>query len=112
MSKQVNEKVTWAQMVRDVAIAAINKGQLHLLGIIAMLLIIISRLSSEDLSKLTFQILDALKAGELWSYFLILLILSMWLIHTNTADKMFSKRIEKITQEKEELQKKLKQSRA
>ncbi|MEQ1644684.1 MAG: hypothetical protein ABL959_14645, partial [Pyrinomonadaceae bacterium] len=70
-----------AQAVRDIFLAAINKGQFltAILGLI--LLVIVWRLPGADLSALVRSVLDSLVAGYLLGYALFVVTLGGWYVH-------------------------------
>ncbi|QIM65247.1 hypothetical protein [Frederiksenia canicola] len=76
--QQQNNKVTWAQTVRDVLNTAMNRGQLPLLFILLGCLLVLYRLPEEKLSLLVFKIVQGLKDGSLVGYTLFVLILIVW----------------------------------
>lgn len=76
--QQQNNKVTWAQAVRDVLNTAMNRGQLPLLFILLCCFLVLYRLPQEELSHLVFKIFQGLKDGHLIGYVLAVLILIVW----------------------------------
>ncbi len=76
--QQQNNKVTWAQAVRDVLNTAMNRGQLPLLFILLCCFLVLYRLPQEELSHLVFKIFQGLKDGHLIGYVLAVLILIIW----------------------------------
>ena len=101
---RANGKMTWAQSVRDMTIASINKGQLPLFGLLFIVSIMILKMPSEDVSDLVFSIFSALKAGEYVAYILLVLSLSGWYAHAKFMRKAFSAEAERIGNEKSNLQ--------
>ena len=98
-------RVTWAEMVRDVLITAINRGQLPILGVLFIICIIVWRLPTASLSELTGDVFVSLKAGEMWAYGLLMIITSGWFLHSNYMRRMFSQEMRRAGTEKSELQK-------
>ncbi|UEA17474.1 hypothetical protein K7G92_000679 [Pasteurella canis] len=76
--QQQNNKVTWAQAVRDVLNTAMNRGQLPLLFILLCCFLVLYRLPQEELSHLVFKIFQGLKDGHFIGYVLAVLILIIW----------------------------------
>ena len=99
-----NGKVTWAQMVRDVLITAINRGQRPILGLLFIVCIIVWRIPATSLSDMANSILTSLKAGEMWAYGLLTITASGWFLHSNYMRKMFSQEMLRVGSEKSKLQ--------
>lgn len=98
-------KVTWAQMVRDVFIAAINRGQ-FLTAILGLILVIIAwRLPTEDLSAFVKSIIESLKTGYLLGYVLFILAITGWFIHSKRLRRLATFEQTRIGDEKTKLQK-------
>lgn len=108
MSKKTGgqPKVTIAQAVRDIFLAAINKGQ-FLVAILGLILVIIAwRLPSDDLSKFASNIVEDLKNGYLLGYFLFIISLGGWFIHAKRLRRTAHHEHKRIGLEKSELQEK------
>lgn len=95
---------TWAQSVRDIFVTAINKGQLPLLGVIAMLLLLIFRMPEQHLGDVATEVVASLKHGELWVYLLEALTVFAWYVHAKSMRKTFSEEAERIGREKTRIQ--------
>lgn len=105
-SNQSRGTVSWAQAVRDMVIASINRGQLPILGIIGIATVLTFRLPEQDISRVVFEIVAALKKGELWAYVLEGLTLFGWFTHAKVMRKIFSAEAERIGCEKSKIQSK------
>ena len=106
MAKGKVHPVTWAQACRDITVAAINKGQLPVLGAFAVLLLVISRLPPTEVASFAHDLLDELKRGNLWGYISSPAILTAWLLHVRSMRKQFSTEYARIGLEKSALQSK------
>jgi hypothetical protein len=95
---------TYAQALRDIVVAAINKGQLPILGIIAIILGILWKMSSEDAGKLAFKVLESLKVNGTIGWFLVLIIIVFWYLHVKSLRRSFSKEYMRIGKEKTKIQ--------
>lgn len=93
-------QVTWAQCVRDVLIGAMNRGQLPILGCLAIIMLLIYKLPTEDCSKVVYQLLADLERGELYSYILVFLLAGGWFYHAKFMRKEFSDEALRIGKEK------------
>lgn len=88
--QQQNNKVTWAQAVRDVLNTAMNRGQLPVLFILLGCLLVLYRLPEEQLSLLVFKIVQGLKDGSLVGYALVVLILIVWYLDARKIRKEYA----------------------
>lgn len=100
-------EVTWAQAFRDIVVTSMNRGQLPVLGVIAVVVLLVGRMQESDVSTLVFEIFHELKEGQLWGYVLWLLTLAGWFYHAKHTRRMFSDETARIGREKSELQGKL-----
>jgi len=101
-----NHQVTWAQAVRDVLIASMNRGQLPIIGVLSLFFLIIWKMPSEDATKLAFSILDSLRAGELVSYIVLSVVIMGWFFHAKIMRTNFSKEVQRIGTQKTAIQSK------
>lgn len=105
--RKLNGTVTWAQAVRDIFVTSMNRGQLPVLGLIAIVLMLIWKMPDADAGKLMHDLLAALRAGEMWSYGLLAATLAGWFFHAKLMRREFSDEALRIGREKSELQGKL-----
>jgi len=73
--------VTWAQAVRDVLVASINKGQFLVAIVGIIFLVIVVKMPEKDVSKLAFEIVEDLKTLHLLGYALFVVTLGFWYLH-------------------------------
>lgn len=99
--------MSWAQACRDIVVTSMNRGQLPVLGMIAVAMLLIWRLPEEKAGELVFSILAALGRGELWAYVFLVLVLAGWYLHSKWMRKMFSAEATRIGREKSDLQSQL-----
>lgn len=97
-------KVSIAQAVRDVFVAAINKGQLPILGIITILLVILWKMPDEDAGTLVFKILESLTINGTIGWFLLLITIGFWYWHVKYLRRQFSEEYRRIGKEKSKYQ--------
>lgn len=102
-----NNNYNWSRAFRDIVIAAINKGQLPILGIIGIFFVILWRVPPEDLSTILSTVIDHLINGELWAYLLLVLTWGGWFAHAKTMRTNFSLETNRISREKTLLQNQL-----
>lgn len=95
---------TWSAATRDMVVTSINKGQLPILGVLAIVLSVAWRLPEDRLAKLVEDIFASLNSGELIGYTLFVVTLIAWYFHSRYMRKTFSKEYERIGKEKSNLQ--------
>lgn len=90
--------------VRDIGIAAVNRGQLVPFGIFVFLIVMLFKMPSEDVSKLAFEILKALKTGSLIGYGVSFFLAIGWYVHAKWQRRMLTGEIGRVGLEKSKLQ--------
>jgi hypothetical protein len=95
---------TWAQATRDIVVTSINRGQLPILGMIAVALLVLYRLPEGDVGKIALEVIESLKRGELWAYLVELATVIAWYVHSRAMRKAFSEEAERIGREKSRVQ--------
>jgi len=98
--------MTWAQAARDIFVAAINKGQLPVLGIILVILLMLYRMPPQDITAVAQKALDHLISLELLGYLLSLLTIVGWFLHARYLRREQTKEYDRIGREKSEAQNK------
>lgn len=100
----VNQHVGCWQMVRDVLIASLNRGQFipALLGMIFVVMIL--RMPPEDVSQLVFEIHRNIVNASLVGYFLGMLAISGWFIHSRWQRKLIDREMKRIAEERNKWQ--------
>jgi len=96
----------WATALRDVLIASINKGQFPFAILGLVLLTLILKMPSEDVSKLVFRLVDGAERDSLSGYFLSLLFLVGWYAHARYQRRVISGEIVRMAAERNALQSK------
>ena len=82
--------ITWVQAVRDIVVTAINRGQLPVLGFVALALLMVYRLPEAAVAELFKDILDSLRNGALTGYGLWVVTIGFWYWHARSMRKAFS----------------------
>lgn len=100
-------KINFWQMVRDIFVASINKGQFPLACVFAVILVILIRISPEDLSKLVWRLLDDLESHKLLGYALFVVTLAGAFVHARFLRKMASGEMKRVSVERNILQAKV-----
>ena len=104
--KKSQIRVSWAEALRDVIIAAINKGQLPILGAIAFVFVIFLRMPEGSIPDFVENFMNLLAAWNLVGYILFLLSIFAWFFHVRHMRASFSREYRRIGKEKSELQEK------
>jgi len=92
-------------MVRDVLIAAMNKGQLipAFVGLIFMLMIV--KMPGTDVSSLMFKIFDLFGERSILGYILFIISLGSWATHVRFQRRLFHGELLRVSDERNKLQK-------
>lgn len=106
-SNDLPTKVSWAGAFRDIVVTSMNRGQLPILGVLALVMMLLWKLNEQDAAKLVFQLFEALRAGDLWGYVLLVLSLVGWYLHLRAQRRMFMEETKRIGREKSDLQSQL-----
>lgn len=96
--------MSWAQACRDIVVTSMNRGQLPILGMIAVVLVLVWKLPEERATELVFSLLHALLEGPLVGYALFIITVAGWFFHAKWMRKMFSEEAKRIGKEKSGLQ--------
>lgn len=102
--KKKGYRVTWAQAVRDIVIASMNRGQLPVLGLIGLMLFMIWKMPAEDVTSLAMAILQRLVDWTLAGWALAAAITLAWYVHARKMRQEYSQEFERIGTEKSKLQ--------
>ena len=95
--------VTVAQAVRDVLIASLNKGQFPVALLTLVILSLIWKMPSEDVSTLVFMMFTRL---EYWGYPLSVLAFGGWFFHARRQRRLIVAELERISHERDKVQEK------
>src|SRR5665213_4095854 len=74
-------KVTVWEMLRDVLVASMNKGQFPLAIVGLIIITIIWRMPSESVGKLAFEVVEEMKNGYLIGYVVAFVAIIGWFFH-------------------------------
>lgn len=89
--------MTFFQMLRDVLVASLNRGQfpMAIMGLIAV--ITVCRMPPADLSRLVFRLLDVAEEREYMGYGLSVLIAVAWAIHSKRQRREMAAEIRRLS---------------
>lgn len=82
-------EVTWAQAVRDIVIAAINRGQLPALLLGFSVLLLIYKLPDEFVGPMFNRVLTKLEDGSLVGWTLFAIVVVVWYLHARKMRNAF-----------------------
>lgn len=98
--------VGWAQAIRDMVIASMNKGQLPVLAVAFVLVIAALRMPPEQVSNFAFSVLRHLVTGHLGGWALSGLLTIGWWFHAKSMRELFKSEFDRIGTEKSAAQSK------
>jgi hypothetical protein len=101
-----NSGINWAQMVRDVLIASMNKGQFPIAIISFIVVLLIIKMPPEDVSELVFSIRDELVKGTVAGWFLFGVSIIGWFAHARWQRKQMTREIDRLSIERNKVQQK------
>jgi hypothetical protein len=87
--------------VSSVFIAAIEKGQLPVVLIAMLLGIMLIRMPAEDVSLLTFRLLDFLAKWHILGWALEAITLILWFMHAKIQRGMITSEFDRVTKERD-----------
>jgi hypothetical protein len=103
----VDKRVTWAQTARDVTIAAMDKGQLLPLGLLAIVLLMVFRMDPSDDAALANRLLDLIKHYAAVGYLGWVVTMGGWYLHAKTMRIQHNEESGRIGREKSRLQERI-----
>lgn len=104
----IDQRVTWAQALRDLGINSMMTGQFPFFCLFMLTLVVVISLPSSDVSLLIHRLVDHLIKLELIAYILWLSTVFLWFIHVRYLSKSHAEEYKRIAAEKTYLQEILK----
>jgi len=99
-----SQKIGLWNMVRDVLVTSLNKGQFPLAMVGMIFIVMLVKMPGEDVSKLANKLLDELYGYTLPGYVLAAAALFGWALHTRWQRQRWTKEMDRITDERNQLQ--------
>lgn len=96
--------MTFFQMLRDVLIASLNRGQFPMAVMGLIVLIAVCRMPPADLSRLIFRLLDAAEAREYMGYLLTVVAALSWAVHSKYQRRTMTAEIRRLSEQRNRLQ--------
>jgi hypothetical protein len=103
-SKGLQSKFSYAQMMRDVLVASMNKGQFPLAIVALIFIVIIVKMPAEDVSKLMFHVVERLEQGQMIGYVLAVFFAMGWFFHARFQRRLINDEMQRISQQRTSLQ--------
>ena len=97
-------KVGYAEMLRDVLVASIEKGQFPVALSGFLLIVMFWRMPSEDVTKLLFHVFDLLERGQLLGYVLAMCVALGWFSHARFQRSAIADEMQRISEQRTSLQ--------
>lgn len=101
-----NQKIGPSHAIRDIVIAAMNKGQLLPLGMLGVILLALYRMPAEDVSSLMFGLVDGTASGLL-GWIVAVLSLMGWYAHARFQRRTHADEMKRVGDEKKALHEQL-----
>ncbi len=95
----------WAGTARDIALYALELGQLPLLFVLAIIGLFVWRYPETDLPNLSNELLTFLKVKSHYGWVLSIVFSSGWIIHFRYYRRFKTEELERVTEERNRLQK-------
>jgi hypothetical protein len=93
-------------MLRDVLVASMNKGQLPPVLLTLVILSLIWRMPSGDVSKMVFELVDGARSGWLVGYAAATVSMLGWYFHARYQRRVITGEMRRIANERSALQSK------
>lgn len=90
--------------IRDIVVASINKGQLLVILLGAVILVVAIRLPPQKLGTLAENVIERLVKGDLWGWMLFVVVSAAWSIVSSKSRRAQKKEIDRIGSEKSKAQ--------
>lgn len=92
--------MTFFQMLRDVLVASLNRGQFPMAIMGLIVTIAVCRMPPADLSRLIFRLLNAAEAHQYGGYVLSLVIALAWAIHGKGQRRVMTAEIRRLSEQR------------
>lgn len=96
--------VTWAEAARDVLVTSMNKGQLPLVIVGAIVFLVLYRMPPERVAMLVDETITNLKTGCFVGYALFLLTSGAWYVQARSTRRAFADEVRRVGAERDRWQ--------
>lgn len=94
----------WPQVVRDVLVASMNKGQFPLAIVSLIIIVLILKMPPDDVSKLVFSIINLMQDGYLLGYVLFAGSTGGWFFHAKWQRRVITTEFNRMSAERNNVQ--------
>jgi hypothetical protein len=106
-SKPRNDSANLWAALRDVVNNSINKGQLPILGFFGLIALWLWKITPDAAERAMEKVVVALKERAFWSYVSNVALIALWFFHSKYIRRSVSKELDRVGEEKSQLQAKL-----
>jgi len=103
-SSKGGPRVGFWELLRDVLIASMNKGQFPVALIAMVMLSMIWRMPPADISKLMLRLLDVAEEERLGGYIASVTFLLGWFFHARYQRRLITREMQRVSSERNQLQ--------
>jgi heme exporter protein D len=96
--------ITFFQMLRDVLVASLNRGQFPMAMMGLIVIVAICRMPPTDLSRLIFRILDTAELHKYGGYALSMVVTIAWSIHSKRQRRESTAEIRRLSDRNNRIQ--------
>lgn len=96
--------MTFFQMLRDVLVASLNRGQFPMAIMGLIVVIAICRMPPPDLARLMFRLLDATEVRKYGGYALSVIIAVAWAIHSRRQRREMAAEMIRLSEQRTRLE--------
>lgn len=99
-----NRQIGWPQVVRDIVLKIVGRGQLLLLVAGLILLVIVARMPQEEIGHLALRLVEVFETEKLLGYLLSICILIAWGIHARLQRRWMHEELARMSNERNKVQ--------
>lgn len=99
-----NRYSNWPGAFRDILVASLNKGQFPIAVVLVIFVVIFWRLPATDLKGILVDFLNRFENNYIFGWALFIITLFGWYFHSRYVRKVHLNEINRIIQEKQDLQ--------
>jgi hypothetical protein len=103
-NKQAAANMSWARVIRDLGLKAIDKGQVVSVTFSIFLIVTAARITPEKLYLLSDKVIDGLLEGYLSLTVVLVLVIAAWGFHVKVIRTAHSKECDRLGTDKSKLQ--------
>lgn len=97
-------KIGAFEMLRDVLVAGINKGQVPQVTLALVCIVIVLKMPPADVTAIVTRLFDGLRDGYYLGWFAVPILLIGWGWHSKSLRSRFTKEMQRVTTERSKVQ--------